>query len=130
MNKLESFMILARYMGGQVEQHYPFNMDYKQDGVLFNFRPRTVNEKTAETSPHPLFRNFSSASVKYHESFDWLMPVLQKVQREDFPNRSVPEVMSKLLEDRELSVFNLFENVTNYLFTTRPDLYTEQKEAK
>lgn len=141
MNKLESHVVLARFMGAQVthgqpeggegfvDGHYPFNTDYEQDGVLFTYRSATVNGKNVETSPG-LYRNMSSASMQYHKSLDWMMPVLNKVQESDFPNLRVLEVLSNFLGDLDFTAKNLFEVTANYLYKTRPHLYSSLKEAK
>lgn len=130
MNKLEAYALFARFMGASVEQHYPFNLDYKQDGLLFSFRPTTVDGKHVETSPHPLFRNFSSASVKYGESYDWLMPVVKKLAKEDFPTLTLLEAMGELLKGSDLSCETLFDAVAKRLKETRPELFVEHAEAK
>lgn len=139
MNNLESFVVLARFMGAHVthgqktggtgysEGHYPYNEDYQQDGVLFTFRPVSDGENQIETSPD-LFRNFSSASVKYHKSLDWLMPVVKRVQKEDFPELSLVKTLEKLLGEKDLDCFSLFLATASHLYNTRPHLYTELKE--
>ena len=70
-------------MGGTVTQPYPENKDYEQNGYQFSFPPPTKDEATGKIkhySPDGLYRNFSSASLKYHSSADWLVPVYMEVR--------------------------------------------------
>jgi len=71
MDTLEGNKLIADFMGATVTQPYSENKDYEQDGVLFYYPDRS--------SPS-VFKNMSSASVKYHSSWDWLMPVVEKIE--------------------------------------------------
>lgn len=78
---LEAKALMAKYMGAEVTQAYPSNKE--QNGLIFYY-PK-------DTAPD-MYRTHSSESVKYFESYDWLMPVWFKVLKDiDFilPNFSL-----------------------------------------
>lgn len=67
---LEGNTLIAQFMGAIVSQ--PYSKNEEQDGLLFYYPDRT--------SPD-MFRNHSSASIKYHTSWEWLMPVIEKIAK-------------------------------------------------
>jgi len=69
---LEGNKLIAKFMGAEVSQAY--SKTKEQDGVMFYY-PK-------DSSPD-MFRNLSSASIKYHSSWDWLMPVYIKIAKEE-----------------------------------------------
>lgn len=66
---LESNKIIAEFMGAEITQAY--SKTKEQDGVLFYY-PK-------DTSPS-MYRNLSSSGIKYHKEWDWLMPVVDKLE--------------------------------------------------
>lgn len=71
----EGNKIIAKFMGATVTQSYSENKDYEQDGFLFYY---------PERSSPSIYRNMSSNSIKYHSSWDWLMPVVEKIHKVGF----------------------------------------------
>lgn len=66
--------LIAEFMGARVEQSYPKNEKEGQDGLMFYFNKENV--------PAGLYMSYSSAGLKYHSSWDWLMPVVEKINKE------------------------------------------------
>jgi hypothetical protein len=65
--QLEGCVLIAIFMGAEVTQAY--SKTDTSDGLLFYY-PK-------DTSPS-LYRNNSSEAIKYHTSFDWLIPACKK----------------------------------------------------
>ena len=76
---------IATFMGCVVTQAYPPNEAYKQDGLLFTY---------PEGQSPWIYKNMSSASLKYHCSLDWLAPCIVK-----FLNISIDTTDEKVLTE-------------------------------
>ena len=68
---LEGNKLIAEFMGAEVSQAY--SKTKEQDGLMFYYQK--------DSSP-ATYRNLSSAAIKYHSSWEWLMPVYIKIVRE------------------------------------------------
>ena len=66
---LEGNKLISEFMGAEVSQAY--SKTKEQDGLMFYY-PK-------DSSPNT-YRNLSSMAIKYHSSFDWLIPVLKEIE--------------------------------------------------
>ena len=66
---LEGNKLIAEFMGAEVSQAY--SKTKEQDGLMFYY--------SKDSSPDT-YRNLSSAAIKYHSSWDWLMPLVEKIE--------------------------------------------------
>lgn len=69
MTVIEGNKLIALFMGATIEQDYS-NIANVQDGLGFYFKK--------ELAPDIDLR-YSSVGIKYHSSWDWLMPVIAKI---------------------------------------------------
>jgi hypothetical protein len=74
MNKeqiLEGNQLIALFMGAAIEQDYCIIKDQQQDGLGFYFNKSNAPD---------IDLRYSSFGIKYHKSWNWLMPVVEKIE--------------------------------------------------
>jgi hypothetical protein len=67
---VEGNIIIAKFMGARIEHDYSF-IENVQDGLGYYF--------LKENAPENDLR-YSTSGIKYHTSWDWLMPVVEKIE--------------------------------------------------
>jgi hypothetical protein len=70
MDVNEGNLLIATFMGAEPTQAYSATKE--QTGILLNY--------PAHNAPG-LYRNYSLGSVKYHSNWDWLMPVVETIEK-------------------------------------------------
>lgn len=73
----EENKVIAEYMGAVVTEPYP---EHKEYGRSYHFEFNN-SEKGKQYWPENE-RTYTNSSIKYHTSWDWIMPVYKKVMDE------------------------------------------------
>ncbi len=100
-NKEEYNQMCAEFLGAVIEQPYPANKDYEQDGYVIYFPKDTVTLG--------IYRNYSLKGLKFDSDWNWIMEIYIKINQLIQQKQSVDFVFGKESDPFHLALWDAFE---------------------
>ena len=98
---IQNNKLIAEFMGATVTLAYSEMPEMNQDGLIFYYQDKS--------SPS-LYRNMSSAEIKYHYSWSWLMPVVEKIEQGNYGFKMCRKVVEIYYDDTKEVILKVKES--------------------